>query len=146
MYAKTWITKNITFEKSIFPIALPLSKFFYQKFATNWINACHSLCPANLIECFQFRYWWCLLTLAWNWVLSESAWPPKRLDRTCCGDNCSISKCFTWKLTEVFHKTLATAIKTTLLISLKWASSVPQNKKAKTQNLHRNELKKSLKN
>jgi len=32
------------------------------------------------------------LTLVLNWVLSESAWPPERLDRTCCGDNCSISE------------------------------------------------------
>ena len=31
-------------------------------------------------------------TLVLNWVLSESAWPPERLDRTCCGDNCSISE------------------------------------------------------
>jgi len=35
----------------------------------------------------------CFHTIVLNWVLSESAWPPERLDCTCYGNNCSISEC-----------------------------------------------------
>ena len=39
-----------------------------------------------------------------DWVILETVWPPERLDRTCCGNNCSISKYWTWMLTRVFRK------------------------------------------
>jgi len=39
------LQKSLGIEK-LFPITLPLSKFFCQKFATNWTNTCHILLQA----------------------------------------------------------------------------------------------------